>query len=98
SRSESLPRSKVTWREGTKGKLSGHFTWVRVWPGQDWAQGACAGAAPIWLLIEERADGKIQYAFSNLPADTSRIKAVSLSEVRWPAGQGHSPLERDSCH
>src|SRR5262245_27013346 len=36
SLSESLPRSKVTWREGTKGKLSGRFTWVRVWPGQDW--------------------------------------------------------------
>src|SRR5262249_1772606 len=44
SLAESLPRHKVTWREGTKGKLSGRFTWVRVWPGQDWAQGACAGA------------------------------------------------------
>ena len=59
---------KVTWREGTKGKLSAKFAWVRVWPGQGWAEGACAGAEPIWLLIEERADGKIQYAFSNLPA------------------------------
>ena len=24
--------SKVTWREGTKGKLSAKFAWVRVWP------------------------------------------------------------------
>jgi len=38
SLAESLPRQKVTWREGTQGKLSGRFTWVRVWPGQDWAK------------------------------------------------------------
>src|SRR5271166_2469473 len=67
SLAESLPRHKVSWREGTKGKLAAKFTWVRVWPGQDWARGGCAGAEPIWLLIEERADGQIQYAFSNLP-------------------------------
>ena len=60
SLAECLPRRKVTWREGTKGKLSAKFAWVRVWPGQGWAEGACAGADPIWLLIEERADGKIQ--------------------------------------
>jgi SRSO17 transposase len=95
SLSESLPRSKVTWREGTKGKLSGHFTWVRVWPGQDWAQGACAGAAPLWLLIEERADGKIQYAFSNLPADTSRLKAVRLWKSRWPVEQGYQQMKEE---
>jgi SRSO17 transposase len=95
SLAESLPRQKVTWREGTKGKLSGHFTWVRVWPGQDWAQGACAGAAPIWLLIEERADGKIQYAFSNLPARTRRIKAVRLWKSRWPVEQGYQQMKEE---
>ena len=79
---------KVTWREGTKGKLSAKFAWVRVWPGQGWAEGACAGAEPIWLLIEERADGQIQYAFSNLPVGTSRIQAVRLWKSRWPVEQG----------
>jgi hypothetical protein len=74
----------VTWREGTQGKLSAKFAWVRVRPGQGWAEGACAGADPIWLLIEERADGKIQYGFSNLPARTSRIKADRLWKSRWP--------------
>jgi SRSO17 transposase len=95
SLAESLPRHKVTWREGTKGKLSAKFTWVRVWPGQDWAQGACAGAAPIGLLIEERADGKIQYAFSNLPARTSRIKAVRLWKSRWPVEQGYQQMKEE---
>lgn len=57
----------MTWREGTKGKLSGRFAWLRVWPASGWATGACVGAEPVWLLIEEQADGKLKYAVSNLP-------------------------------
>ena len=90
-----LPRHEVTWREGTKGKLSAKFAWVRVWPGQDWARGGCAGAEPIWLLIEERADGQIQYAFSNLPASTSRIRAVRLWKSRWPVEQGYQQMKEE---
>ena len=71
------PRRKVTWREGTKGPMWGRFAWVRVWPGQGWATGQCASAGPIWLLIEEQADGKLKYAFSNLPAGTSRLNEGS---------------------
>ncbi len=44
---------KVTWREGSKGKLSARFAWLRVWPAHGWRGGACAGAGPVWLLIEE---------------------------------------------
>jgi SRSO17 transposase len=95
SLAECLPRHKVTWREGIKGKLSAKFAWVRVWPGQDWAEGGCAGAEAIWLLIEERADGKIQYAFSNLPARTSRIQAVRLWKSRWPVEQGYQPMKEE---
>ncbi len=95
SLAESLPRHKVSWREGTKGKLAAKFTWVRVWPGQDWARGGCAGAKPIWLLIEERADGQIQYAFSNLPVGTSRIQAVRLWKSRWPVEQGYQQMKEE---
>ena len=95
SLAEVLPRRKVTWREGTKGKLSAKFAWVRVWPGQGWAQGACAGAEPIWLLIEERPDGEIRYAVSNLPARTSRIKAVRLWKSRWPVEQGYQQMKEE---
>jgi SRSO17 transposase len=95
SLAETLPRRKVTWREGTKGKLAAKFAWVRVWPAQDWARGRCAGAAAIWLLIEERADGKIQYAFSNLPANTRRIQAVRLWKSRWPVEQGYQQMKEE---
>jgi SRSO17 transposase len=95
SLAESLPRRKVTWREGTKGKLSAKFAWARVWPGQGWAEGACAGAEALWLLIEERAAGKIQYAFSNLPACTRRIQAVRLWKSRWPVEQGYQQMKEE---
>jgi SRSO17 transposase len=89
------PLRKVTWREGTKGKLSGRFAWLRVWPGQGWATGDCADAEPIWLLIEEQADGKIQFAFSNLPVNTRRLTAVRLWKSRWPVEQGYQQLKEE---
>jgi SRSO17 transposase len=90
-----LPRRKVTWREGTKGKLSGKFSWVRVWPGQGWQRGECAFAAPVWLLIEEQADGTIQFAFSNLPVGTSRLQAVRFWKSRWPVEQGYQQMKEE---
>jgi hypothetical protein len=75
---------KVTWREGTKGKLSGRFAWIQVWPGSGWKTGECSGAGAVWLLIEEQGDGQIKYALSNLPARTSRIRAVRWWKSRWP--------------
>jgi SRSO17 transposase len=86
---------KVTWREGTKGKLSARFAWLRVWPGHGWQRGLCAGAAPVWLLIEEQADGKRKYAFSNLPPGTSCKKAVRLWKSRWPVEQGYQQLKEE---
>jgi SRSO17 transposase len=89
------PRRKVTWREGTKGKLSGRFSWVRVWPAQGGERGAGADAAPHWLLIEEQADGKIQFAFANLPPGTSRLQAVRLWKSRWPVEQGDQQMKEE---
>jgi SRSO17 transposase len=86
---------KVTWREGTKGKLSGHFAWLRVWPGGGWATGQCAFAEPIWLLIERQADGKLKYAFSNLPPETTRLQAVRLWKSRWPVEQGYQQMKEE---
>src|SRR3954463_10663758 len=91
----STPLRKVTWREGTKGKLSGRFAWLRVWPGSGWATGECAGADAVWLLIGEQADGQIKYALSNLPPRTSRIEAVRLWKSRWPVEQGYQQMKEE---
>jgi SRSO17 transposase len=86
---------RVTWREGTKGKLSGRFCWLRVWPAGGWQTGDCAGKAQMWLLIEEQADGQIKYALSNLPPDTSMKKAVRLWKSRWPVEQGYQQMKEE---
>ena len=90
-----VKRRRVTWREGTKGKLSGRFAWVRVWPGHGWQRGECAGAEAVWLLIEEQADGKLKFALSNLPAGTSCKGAVRLWKSRWPVEQGYQQLKEE---
>jgi SRSO17 transposase len=94
-RAARAPRREVTWREGTKGPLWGRSAWLRVWPGQGWAAGQCASAGPIRLPIEEQADGKSKYAFSNLPAGTSRLRAVRLWRSRGPVGQGYQQRKEE---
>jgi SRSO17 transposase len=54
--------AKVTWREGTKGPVSGRFAWLRVWSAHRWNEGKCADKEPLWLLIEEQPGGVIKYA------------------------------------
>ena len=89
------PLRRISWRVGTKGRMAGRFAWVRVWPGFGWKRGECANAAPVWLLIEEQADGDIKYALSNLPAETSRLQAVRLWKSRWPVEQGYQQMKEE---
>ena len=86
---------RVTWREGTKGKMSGRFAWVRVWPGADWHRGVRVPPEPIWLLVEEQPGGVLKYALSNLPASTSRLKAVRVWKHRWRVEQGHQQMKEE---
>jgi SRSO17 transposase len=89
------PLRRVTWRRGTKGPLSARFAWLRVWPAYGWAAGECAGAHPHWLLIEQREDGSVRYAFSNLPANTPRLAAVRYWRSRWPVEQGYQQMKEE---
>jgi SRSO17 transposase len=86
---------EVAWREGTKGKRSGHFAWLRVRPAGGRATGERVGAEPIRLLIERQADGKIKYAVGNLPPRAGRIEAVRLWKSRLPVEQGYQQMEEE---
>jgi SRSO17 transposase len=86
---------RVTWREGSKGKLAARFAWVRVWPGADWHRGVAVPPEPVWLLVEEQAGGVLKYARSNLPAGTSRVRAVRLWKQRWRVEQGHQQMKEE---
>lgn len=75
---------RVTWREGTKGKLSARFAFRRVVPCR------ADGVPPvkrevIWLVIEWE-DGKTdpsKYYFSSLPRETKRKHLVRTIKERW---------------
>lgn len=75
---------KVTWREGTKGKMSGRFAAWRVRP----AHRLSAGKVPLdacWLLVEwpKHSEHPARFFFSNLPPTTSLKRLVSTAKSRW---------------
>ena len=96
---ESLERTTVRWREGTKGWLEAEFAWVRAWVGHRWERGVPIGAIPDseasarWLLVEWRRDGTVKYALSNLPPETTLEQAVPLWKERWQVERGYLQLK-----
>jgi SRSO17 transposase len=96
---ESLERTTVCWRDGTKGKLEAELAWIRVWPAHRWGNGVPAEAIPDaeasarWLLVEWRKDGTIKYALSSLPPDTTLEQAVGLWKERWQVERGYEQLK-----
>ncbi len=75
---------RITWREGTKGKLSSQFALRRVKVAHD--DGTDAGARePLWLLIEW-PDGEkepTKYALTTLPRTMSKKQIVRIVKERW---------------
>jgi len=98
---ETLERTPLNWRQGTKGPLHAEFAWVRVWPAHRWQHGRAADDVPDlesearWLLVEWRTDGSIRYALSNLPAETPMLEAVGLWKTRWHVEQGYQQLKEE---
>ena len=98
---ETLERTSLSWRQGTKGPLHAEFAWVRVWPAHRWQHGRAADDVPDlesearWLLVEWRIDGSIRYALSNLPAETPLVHAVELWKSRWHVEQGYQHLKEE---
>jgi SRSO17 transposase len=80
---------KVTWREGTRGKMSSRFIALRVRPAniqlRRQAHKSSAELPVRWLLIEwpPGKDEPTKYWISNLPADTQLEKLVSIGKLRW---------------
>jgi SRSO17 transposase len=79
----------VTWREGTRGKMSSRFIALRVRPANIHLRRQAhknSEELPVrWLLCEwpPGKDEPTKYWISNLPADTPLEKLVSLGKLRW---------------
>ena len=79
----------VTWREGTRGKMSSRFLALRARPAnielRRAAHNADADLSVCWLLCEwpSKAAEPTKYWLSNLPADTPLKDLVRLAKLRW---------------
>jgi SRSO17 transposase len=85
---------RVTWREGTKGKLSSRFAAWRVRP----AHRLSAGQEPLaacWLVVEwpEGEAEPTKYFFSNLPPATSLRRLVRMAKGRWWVEHSYKELK-----
>jgi SRSO17 transposase len=89
----------VTWREGTRGKMSSRFLALRVRPANiDLQHAARAAGEPLavrWLLCEwpSKTPEPTKYWLSNLPADTPLGQLVRLAKLRWRIEQDYRELK-----
>jgi SRSO17 transposase len=79
----------VTWREGTRGKMSSRFLALRVRPANIELRHAAHKAdedLPVrWLICEwpSKAPEPVKYWLSNLPVDAPLKTLVRLAKLRW---------------
>ncbi|MEG8223954.1 transposase, partial [Sphingomonas sp. HH69] len=92
---------QVSWRRGTKGRLTARFAAmrVRVADGAPQRIGA-AGAQHMpgeeaWLVGEHRSNGERKYYLSNLPADTAIKDVAGAIKARWICEQAHQQLKEE---
>ena len=87
---------KVTWREGSQGKLSSRFAAVRVRPAHRDTQRSEPWPEE-WLLIEwpEGDAEPAKYWFSNLPRRTSLKRLVKVAKARWWIERDYQELKQE---
>jgi SRSO17 transposase len=88
---------RVTWRQGTKGKLCTRFSAlrVRVADGPVFGTNRHLPGEEVWLVGEWRSSGERKYYLSNLPARTTRRALVGAIKARWVCEQAHQQLKEE---
>lgn len=91
----------VSWRRGTKGRLSARFAAVRVRVADGPPQrihdmgGQHMPGEEVWLLGEHRSNGERKYYLSNLPVSTSVKTLAGTVKARWVCEQAHQQLKEE---
>jgi len=92
---------QVSWRRGTKGRLSARFAAmrVRIADGAPQRIGSTGSqhmpGEEAWLVGEHRSNGERKYYLSNLPADTPIKKLAGAIKARWICEQAHQQLKEE---
>jgi SRSO17 transposase len=98
---ETVRWAKLSWRRGTKGRLSARFAAVRVrvadGPPQrirDMGAQHLPGEE-VWVIGEHRSTGERKYYLSNLPANASLKQLAGTIKARWVCEQAHQQLKEE---
>jgi SRSO17 transposase len=92
---------KVSWRRGTKGRLTCLFAArrVRVADGHKHRmldnRMQCMPGDEVWLVGERRSTGEQKYYVSNLPADATLEMLAATIKARWVCEQAHQQLKEE---
>jgi len=87
---------RVTWREGSRGKMRSRFAAWRVRP----AHGLSAGKAPgpaCWLVGEwpEGEETPTKFFLSNLPPASSLVALVRVAKSRWQVEHCYQQMKEE---
>jgi SRSO17 transposase len=91
----------VSWRRGTKGRLSARFSALRVRVADGTPQRIHDMGAQhlpgeeVWLVGEHRSTGERKYYLSNLPPDTTMKQLAGAIKARWICEQAHQQLKEE---
>jgi SRSO17 transposase len=87
---------KMTWREGSKGKLTSRFWATRVETAHDWNHGQEPGPE-VWLLVEwpTGEPEPAKYYLCNLPKSTSWRRLVATARGRWRVEQDYQQMKEE---
>ena len=92
---------RVSWRLGTKGRLTCLFAArrVRVADGHKHRmldnRMQCMPGDEVWLVGERRSTGEQKYYVSNLPANVSLKRLAATIKARWVCEQAHQQLKEE---
>lgn len=92
---------KISWRRGTRGRLTGLFAArrVRIAEGHKHRmldnRMQCMPGDEVWLVGERRSTGEQKYYVSNLPADTALKMLAATIKARWICEQAHQQLKEE---
>ena len=98
---ERAPWQTVSWRRGTKGRLSARFAAMRVRvadgpPRRIHDMGAQhLPGEEVWVIGEHRSTGERKYYLSNLPANTPLKQLAGAIKARWVCEQAHQQLKEE---
>jgi SRSO17 transposase len=92
---------KISWRRGTRGRLSCLFAArrVRVADGHKHRmldnRMQCMPGDEVWLVGERRSTGEQKYYVSNLPANATLKMLAATIKARWICEQAHQQLKEE---